>query len=245
METDGNKIALVSGGNRGIGLEICRQLSRKGISVFMGVRRIEAGKRAQHELAAQGLDVQPIHLDVNDSATIISTVMRIQKEYNKLDILVNNAGIDIDRRKTTALQVDEITLRQTLETNFFGPLRLCQACIPLMQKNDYGRIVNISSTLGSLSDMTDPESIYEGVHAPAYRLSKAALNALTALFAKELRGTDILINSACPGWVRTDLGGANAPQSVEEGADTPVWLATLPRGGPSGGFFNSRRPLFW
>ena len=245
METDGNKIALVSGGNRGIGLEICRQLSRKGISVFMGVRRIEAGKRAQHELAAQGLDVQPIHLDVNDSTTIISTVARIQKEYNKLDILVNNAGIDIDRRKATALQVDEITLRQTLETNFFGPLRLCQACIPLMQKNDYGRIVNISSTLGSLSDMTDPESVFAGVHAPAYRLSKAALNALTALFAKELRGTDILINSACPGWVRTDLGGANAPQSVEEGADTPVWLATLPQGGPNGGFFNSRRPLLW
>jgi NAD(P)-dependent dehydrogenase (short-subunit alcohol dehydrogenase family) len=114
-----------------------------------------------------------------------------------------------------------------------------------MQKNDYGRIVNISSSLGSLSDMTDPESIFAGVHAPAYRLSKAALNALTALFAKELRETDILINSACPGWVRTDLGGPNAPRSVEEGADTPVWLATLPRGGPSGGFFNSRRPLFW
>jgi NAD(P)-dependent dehydrogenase (short-subunit alcohol dehydrogenase family) len=132
-----------------------------------------------------------------------------------------------------------------LETNAFGPLLLSQACLGLMKANNYGRIVNMSSTLGSLTDIASPDSLHAEVLSPAYRLSKAVLNGITVLLASELRGTNILVNSACPGWVRTDMGGDQAPISPEEGADTPLWLATLPEGGPSGGFFRERQPIPW
>ncbi|MGD9975831.1 MAG: SDR family oxidoreductase [Desulfatirhabdiaceae bacterium] len=244
MDTLQKKVALVSGGNRGIGLEICRQLSRRGILVFMGVRRIEAGHRAQQELATQGLHVQPVRLEVTDLASLSSAVESIRNACHRLDILVNNAGILIDGQ-AEVLTLDEVILHQTMETNFLGALRLCQICIPLMRENGYGRIVNMSSSLGSLNGMTDSKSASDSVLAPAYRMSKTALNVLTVLIAKELRGTNILINSACPGWVKTRLGGIHAPRSVEEGADTPVWLATLPDKGPTGGFYNSRSPFPW
>lgn len=138
-----------------------------------------------------------------------------------------------------------MTLQNTIETNAYGPLLLSQACIPLMKANGYGRIVNISSTLGALSDIANPESPYTGVDSPAYRISKTLLNAMTVLLAKELRGSNILVNSVCPGWVRTDMGGPRAPRSVEEAVETPVWLATLPDGGPTGGFFRDRQPIPW
>jgi NAD(P)-dependent dehydrogenase (short-subunit alcohol dehydrogenase family) len=159
--------------------------------------------------------------------------------------LVNNAGIQIDAG-TSVLELGMTQLLNTLKTNAFGPLLLSQACIPIMRSNHYGRIVNMASTLGSLTDIADPRSSYpEEVGSPAYRLSKTLLNGITLLLAAELRVGNILVNSACPGWVRTDMGGNRATLSVKEGADTPVWLATLPDGGPTGGFFRDRQPVPW
>jgi NAD(P)-dependent dehydrogenase (short-subunit alcohol dehydrogenase family) len=152
--------------------------------------------------------------------------------HGRCDILVNNAGIVADPRGSRVLDSKLATYRETLDTNLLGPLLLAQALVPLMKKNRYGRIVNISSGQGQLADM--------GVGTPAYRISKTALNALTRTLAAELQGSGILVNSACPGWVRTDMGGPGAPRTVEQGADTPVWLATLPDGGPTGGFFRDR-----
>jgi len=135
--------------------------------------------------------------------------------------------------------------QNTLETNTFGPLLLSQACVPLMKRNRYGRIVNMSSSLGSLTEIANPDSIHAQVRSPAYRMSKTLLNGITVLLAKELMGTNILVNSACPGWVRTQMGGERAPLSPEQGAETPVWLATLPDDGPTGGFFRDRQPIPW
>jgi NAD(P)-dependent dehydrogenase (short-subunit alcohol dehydrogenase family) len=157
---------------------------------------------------------------------------------------VNNAGISIDDSKN-ALDVSRRTIEKTLQTNVVGPLLLCQNCIALMKAGGYGRIVNMSSTLGSLSEIADPNSAYAGVGTPAYRLSKAALNAITTLIAKEVCDDNILVNSACPGWVRTDMGGDQAPLTPEQGADTPVWLATLPDGGPTGSFYRERTRIPW
>jgi NAD(P)-dependent dehydrogenase (short-subunit alcohol dehydrogenase family) len=161
-----------------------------------------------------------------------------------LDVLVNNAGILLDS-ETPLLELSVTLFQNTLETNALGPLLLSQACVPLMKTNHYGRIVNMSSTLGSLTDIANPDSSYEQVQSPAYRLSKTLLNGITVLLAKELRGTNILVNSACPGWVRTDMGGDKAPLLPEQGAATPVWLATLPDDGPSGGFFREQQPIPW
>ncbi|MFZ1201430.1 MAG: SDR family NAD(P)-dependent oxidoreductase, partial [Desulfobacterales bacterium] len=143
------------------------------------------------------------------------------------------------------LELDPGILHNTLETNAFGPLLLAQACIPLMKANGYGRIVNMASSMGSLKEMADPHSPYGGVRSPAYRLSKTLLNGITVLLADDLRGSNILVNSACPGWVRTDMGGDQAPLTPYQGSDTPVWLATLPDGGPTGGFFRERQPIPW
>ena len=147
--------------------------------------------------------------------------------------------------ETNVLELDLTLFQNTLETNALGPLLLSRACVPHMRANHYGRIVNISSTLGSLTDIVSPDSDYAVVLSPAYRLSKSLLNGLTALMAKELRGTNILVNSACPGWVRTRMGGETAPLMPAQGAETPVWLATLPDDGPSGGFFREKRSIPW
>jgi NAD(P)-dependent dehydrogenase (short-subunit alcohol dehydrogenase family) len=176
--------------------------------------------------------------------SIQAAVGRVKDEFERLDILVNNAGIMIDSQ-TSISELDVAIFQNTLETNVFGPLLLCQACISLMRTNNYGRIVNISSILGSLTDIASPASPYTEVRSPAYRLSKTILNGITVMLAAELRGSDVLVNSACPGWVRTELGGSCAPLSPKQGADTPVWLATLPKGGPTGGFFRDRQPIPW
>lgn len=244
MSNKVSKIALVTGANKGLGFEISKQLAKQGIQVILGARDIAKGQEAADKLKQQGLDVYPLTLDINNAESIQSAVDAIKEKFGALDILVNNAGVMLDWT-TSVFDVDLNTVTQTLQTNLYGSFRLCQLCIPLMKASGYGRIVNMSSTLGSLTDMSDPNSHYDGVLSPSYRLSKTALNAVTALFAKELRGTNILINSACPGWVQTDMGSEAAPLSVEEGADTPVWLATLPDGGPNGGFFNSRKPVSW
>jgi NAD(P)-dependent dehydrogenase (short-subunit alcohol dehydrogenase family) len=244
MPDHDKRVALVTGGNRGIGYAISRSLSLRGITVILGVRDPNKGASACSRLQGEDLDVNYELMDVNDAGSIQTAVKHIQAQFDRLDILVNNAGILIDGSEN-ALDVNSSTIEKTFQTNFMGPLILCQNCVALMKAGGYGRIVNMSSTLGSLSEMVDPDSAYAGVGAPAYRLSKAALNAVTTLIAKEVRGDNILVNSASPGWVRTDLGGDQAPLTPEQGADTPVWLATLPDGGPTGGFYRDRTRIPW
>jgi NAD(P)-dependent dehydrogenase (short-subunit alcohol dehydrogenase family) len=244
MDTDSKRIALVTGANRGIGIEIARQLALKKMTVLIGARDEAGGVEAKKVLAEQGLDVQFVHLDVTDQTTIQAALGKIKDHFGRLDVLVNNAGIQVDGQ-TQILELSLPIFQNTLETNALGPLFLSQACIPLMKKNGYGRIVNLSSTLGSLSDIINPDSPYGKIQSPAYRLSKTMLNGITVLLARELRGTNILVNSVCPGWVRTRMGGDQAPLSPEEAAETPVWLATLPDDGPTGGFFRQKRPIPW
>jgi len=231
------KVAVVTGGNRGIGLEICRQLARLGIAVILASRDEAKGQLAAQRLRKEGLDLNVMRLDVTDHDGIRAFAGQVEKNFGGVDILVNNAGIMADPKGTRVLDSEVETYRRTLEVNFYGPLVLCQTLVPIMKRRGGGRIVNLSSGLGQLSDM--------GQGTPAYRVSKTALNALTRTLAAELKGTNILVNSMCPGWVRTDMGGPDAPRPVEQGADTALWLATLPDDGPTGGFFRDRQPMPW
>lgn len=236
MHAKTGKVAVVTGGNRGIGFETCRQLSRTGIQVILTSRDEKKGLQAVEFLGAEGIEVGFHQLDVTDSDSIKRLKSDILNDYNKLDILVNNAGIYIDRGMSV-FDVPLDLMQETLETNFYGPLKLCRAFVPRMRENGYGRIINVSSSMGSIAGI--------GGRSAAYKLSKTALNALTRIMADEVRNEDIKINTMSPGWVRTDMGGASAPRSLVEGADTIVWLATLPEDGPSGGFFMDRRPTTW
>ncbi len=227
------RIALVSGGNRGIGLEICRQLADKGITVILGSRDEVSGRAAAEDLSGEVVVHQ---LDVADEKSVGRLASFVEEEFGGLDILVNNAGISNDEGQR-GVDADLDRVREAFEANLFGAWRLCEMAIPLMQRDGYGRIVNVSTGMAALEDM--------GGGSPAYRVSKTALNALTRILASELRGSGILVNSVCPGWVQTDMGSSGAPRPVEEGADTPVWAATLPKGGPTGGFFRDRRPIPW
>jgi NAD(P)-dependent dehydrogenase (short-subunit alcohol dehydrogenase family) len=231
--TENGRVALVSGGNRGIGLEIVRQLAGRGITVILGSRDEESGRAAAEGLSG---DVVVRQLDVTDEGSVARLASFVEDDFRRLDILVNNAGISNDDGQR-GMNADLDRVRDALEANLFGAWRLCETAIPLMQRHGYGRIVNVSSGMGALEDM--------GGGSPGYRVSKTALNALTRILASELRGSGILVNSVCPGWVQTDMGSPRAPRPVEEGADTPVWAATLPKGGPTGGFFRDRRPIPW
>jgi NAD(P)-dependent dehydrogenase (short-subunit alcohol dehydrogenase family) len=231
------RVAVVSGGNKGLGFEICRQLAGKGLRVLLTSRNPEKGQDAAQRLQGEKLDVLFRALDVDSDDSVAALRSYLEQEIGRADVLVNNAGILIDSRSTSAVREPIETFRRTLETNFYGALRMCQALVPLMRRNHYGRIVNLSSGLGQLHDMGDG--------TPAYRVSKTALNALTRMVSAAVAGDDILVNSMCPGWVRTDMGGPNAPRSVSQGAETAVWLAMLPHGGPSGGFFRDRQPIPW
>ncbi|WP_119069468.1 SDR family oxidoreductase [Rubrobacter indicoceani] len=233
-ENSERRIALVSGGNRGIGLEVCRQLAERGLVVVLGSRDEEKGRRAVQSLGSE--DVHPVQLDVTDAESVAAVISYIGSEFGNLDVLVNNAGISSgwDQRGTEA---DLDLVREALEANLIGAWRLCEAAIPLMLNNGYGRIVNVSSALGAITEM--------GGGNPAYRVSKASLNALTRILASELRGTGILVNSVCPGWVATEMGGQNASRNVEEGAEPLVWAATLSSRGPTGSFFRDRQSVPW
>lgn len=231
--TEERRVALVSGGNRGLGLEIVRQLAGKGIAVILGSRDEEAGRVAAEDIEG---DVHVRRLDVTDEKSVERLAGSIENEFGRLDILVNNAGIANDRGQQ-GVDADLDRVRDALEVNLLGAWRLSQAAIPLMQRNGYGRIVNISSGMGSLEEM--------GGGSPGYRVSKTALNALTRILASELRGTGIHVNSVEPGWVKTDMGGRGARRTVEEGAEGVVWAAMLGKGGPTGGFFRDRRPIAW
>jgi len=188
-------------------------------------------------LRKEGLEVAFHALDVDSDDGVAALRSYLDREIGRADVLVNNAGILIDSRSTSVLKEPVDTFRRTLETNFYGALRMCRALVPLMRKHRYGRIVNLSSGLGQLHDMGDG--------TPAYRVSKAALNALTRMVSAAVKGDDILVNSMCPGWVRTDMGGPNATRGVSQGAETAVWLAMLPHGGPTGGFFRDKQPIPW
>jgi NAD(P)-dependent dehydrogenase (short-subunit alcohol dehydrogenase family) len=220
------RVALVSGTSRGIGAEIARELAADhGFIVFAGARDPDDVEEAD--------GIIPIELDVTDQATIDAGQERIGSDPGHLDALVNNAGVYGD--PIGAADYDLERAHEVLEVNTFGPWRLIEAFLPLMRESSQPRIVNVSSGAGQLSDMNGGRA--------AYRLSKAALNALTRTLASDERW--VKVNTMCPGWVRTDMGGSAAPRSVEDGADTAVWLATLPDDGPTGGFFRNRKPIPW
>jgi len=218
------RVALVTGGNRGIGFEVCKALAGKGLDVILGAR-----DRGLGDAAANVLGVRAVWLDVADRGSVDAAA----KDIGHVDVLVNNAGV---YPSGTVLDAPAEAWREAFETNFFGALSLCRAFVPGMVKRGYGRVVNVSSGYGAFA---------EGLEGPApYSLSKAVLNALTLKLAGEVKG-DVKVNSACPGWVRTRMGGPGADVAPEEGADTVAWLATLPSSGPNGGFFRRRKKIPW
>lgn len=231
------RIAIVTGGNRGIGYEIARQLMKADLFVVVGARDVAKRDQAVETLKEIGPNVAGGTLDVNDTHSVRRFVEQLEKQHGAPGVLVNNAGVYPESTDAKVADTPTSIWRETLETNLFGAVRMCREIVPLMKKLRYGRIVNISSGLGQLHQM--------GEGSPAYRVSKAALNALTRTLAAEVAGTGILVNSMSPGWVRTDMGGEEAPRSVEEGADTAVWLSLLPSNGPTGQFFRDRKPIPW
>ncbi|MCW3098503.1 MAG: Short-chain dehydrogenase/reductase [Chthonomonadaceae bacterium] len=245
MATVNGKIALVTGANKGIGFETARQLGKLGIKVLLGARDLAKGEAAAATLKAEGLDVTPIVLDVTDSASIKAAAQKVEAEYGKLDILVNNAGVLFETFADKPSTTSQETLRKTYDANFFGVIELTQVFLPLVLKSDAGRIVNLSSILGSLGEHSDPKSFIYDVTMLAYNSSKTALNAFTVHLARELKETPVKVNAAHPGWVKTELGGEGAPMELEDGAKTSVELATLAADGPSGGFFHLGQTLAW
>ncbi len=234
------RIALVTGANRGIGLEIVRQLSRAGLMAVLASRDVAKGREAAAKLASEGLEPPVVALDVTDEGSIRAAVDEVLGLFGRIDVLVNNAGVLHEGQTpdvSKVLQLSPAMALATYETNTLGPLRTMQAVVPIMQKGGYGRVVNLSSGAGQLAEM--------GSGFPAYRMSKAALNALTRVTAAELGPAPIKVNAMCPGWVRTDMGGPDATRSVEQGAETAVWLAMLPDTGPTGGFFRDKAPIAW
>jgi NAD(P)-dependent dehydrogenase (short-subunit alcohol dehydrogenase family) len=241
------KIALITGANKGIGFETARQLAQQGVLVLLGARDLGKGEAAAKALAGEGLTVRPVKIDVDNRADRAAIAALIAKDYGVLDILVNNAGVMLDAFPApngTSTTSEEL-LRKTFDTNFFAVVALTQTLLPLLRKSAAGRIVNLSSILGSLSlHATEGSPIYDA-KIFAYNTSKAALNSFTIHLAHELAGTKIKVNSAHPGWVKTDMGTDAAPMELVDGAKTGVWLATLPESGPTGGYFHMQDAITW
>jgi NAD(P)-dependent dehydrogenase (short-subunit alcohol dehydrogenase family) len=235
-------IALVTGANKGIGLETARQLAAQGITVYLGARDLAKGEAAAKTITGA---VHAIPLDVTDLDSITAAVATIEAAEGKLDILINNAGLGTFNKPTTT--EDLAHWRWTFETNLFGLVETTQAFLPLIQKSTAGRIVHLTSILGSLTLATTPGSPIYGASgfAAAYGASKAAVNMYTVHLARELEPSGIKVNAAHPGWVKTELGGEGAPMEISEGAETSVWLATLPADGPTGGYFHKQDLLPW
>lgn len=240
-----DRIALITGGNKGIGLETARQLGAMGIRVLIGSRDAERGQGAVGQLRGQGLQADFIQLDVTDGASIARAAKDIELAHGRLDILVNNAAVMVFPGEAAGSEVSLDALRRTFDTNFFGLVAVTQGLLPLLRKSPAGRIVNLTSILGSIAEHADPNSTIHTVKLVAYDSSKAAVNMFTVHLAHELRKTAIKVNAAHPGWVKTDMGGNDAPMEVVDGARTSVWLATLPAEGPSGGFYHKEVHMRW
>ncbi len=230
------RVAVVTGANRGLGLETCRQLLAHGLRVAMTGRDQHAVERALEGLNVSRGSAIAVRMDVTDTASIKAAHRAITKELGVVDIVVNNAAILLFE-SADVLETPLQGFRETFETNCFGVIEVCREFVPPMAERRYGRVVNVSSGAGQLSRMS--------TYAPAYSMSKSALNAFTRILAATYRDSGVLANVVDPGWVRTEMGGQSAPRSVQQGADTTVWLATLPDTGPTGGFFRDRRPIEW
>jgi len=232
----GRRVAIVTGGNRGIGYEICKDLSRVGCNVVLTSRNEQEGRRAAAKLHHHHDNVVFRRLDVTDSKDISSFRDWILKIYGRVDILINNAGVYLDEG-VSVFDVDENIMHDTLAVNFYGAFHMCRTFVPIMRQNGYGRIVNVSSGYGAMSEM--------GGYVAAYRISKASLNALTLIMANELRDGNIKVNAVCPGWVRTDMGGGMAPISPQAAAKDIVHFALVDAKGPTGGFFRHKKLIQW
>jgi NAD(P)-dependent dehydrogenase (short-subunit alcohol dehydrogenase family) len=243
-EHPNKRIALVTGANKGIGYETARQLAGRGLSVLIGARDEQRGAEAAANLRGEGLDVQFLRLDVTDPTTHGPAGTFIETRFGKLDVLVNNAGVFLDGDQKPS-NVDMKTLQQTFDTNFFGPISITQALLPLLRKSDAGRIVNVSSGLGSLTQHNDPGWEFYSFKILAYNASKTALNAFTVMLAHELKDTAIKVNAADPGYTATDMNDHRGNKTVEQGAAVIVRLATLPEDGATGGYFNDQGVVPW
>jgi NAD(P)-dependent dehydrogenase (short-subunit alcohol dehydrogenase family) len=246
MSKAASKVALITGANKGIGLETARQLGKLGVTILMGSRDLAKGEAAAEGLRGIGVDARPIKLDVVNEADRAAAAKFIEREFGRLDILINNAAVMLDARggnhtSTTPMAI----LRETFETNFFAVVTLTQTLLPLIRKSEAGRIVNLTSILASLTlHATEGSPIYDA-KSFAYDASKSAVNAFTIHLAHELRETKIKVNAAHPGWVKTEMGGEGADMELGDGAKTSVRLAMLPEDGPTGGYFHMGEPLPW
>jgi NAD(P)-dependent dehydrogenase (short-subunit alcohol dehydrogenase family) len=230
------RVALVTGANRGIGLEVSRQLLDRGLNVVMAGRDERAAERARRGLGDASANAVAVQMDVTDVDSIKAAQRRVVEKFGRVDVLVNNAAVLLFE-SAAVLSTPHDGFQRTFDTNVFGVIEVCRAFVPSMASRGYGRVVNVSSGAGQLSNMS--------TYAPAYSMSKAALNAFTRILAATYAGRGVLVNAVDPGWVRTDMGGPSAPRSLQQGADTIVWLATLPDNGPSGELFKDRRRIAW
>jgi NAD(P)-dependent dehydrogenase (short-subunit alcohol dehydrogenase family) len=230
------QVAFVTGGNRGIGYELVKQLALKGFKVILASRDPKMGHEAAQKLKGLDLDVSLVMMDVDDQESIRQAAITVNEKYGRLDVLINNAGLYFDENEKL-LTMDPSILEKTMRTNFFGAYYVIHSFMPLMEKQRYGRIINVSSELGAMRDMS-----VQG--AGSYKLSKLALNGLTQLVAAEIKG-DIKINAVCPGWVSSDMGGPSAPRTPKQAAESILWLATIGPEGPHGGLFRDGKPIHW
>ncbi len=240
-----NKTALITGANKGIGLETARQLGKQNITVLVGARDLAKGKAAADELRGEGIDARPIEIDVDNEQSIRQAAAQVEKDFGRLDILINNAGVMLQEADTKVVDMPLEVWRRTFETNVFGLIATTQAFLPLLRKSEAGRIVNLSSILASITYHAKPGSPVYDAKRPAYDVSKSAVNAYTVHLAYELKDTKIKVNAAHPGWVKTEMGGEGAVMEIVDGAKTSVQLATLGEDGPNGVFVHMGNPLPW
>ena len=245
MTKDNRKVALITGANKGIGFEVARQLGERGIHVLVGARDESRGEAAVEQLTAQGIHAMYLPLDVTDATSVKHAANQISKEFGKLDILVNNAGIAGENISTPPSQTNINIVRQVYETNVFGVINVTTAMVPLLKLADQARIVNVSSSLGSLKLALDPTDMFYGINSVQYQSSKAALNAITIEFAKELESEGIKVNAACPGFVDTDFNGHRGTKPAKQAATIIVKLSTLEADGPTASFQDENGKLPW
>lgn len=244
MNTADRRIALITGANKGIGLEVARQLGKAGHRILLGARDASRGNEAARALAAEGIDVRHVTVDLSDTASLAATAADIEANEGRIDILVNNAGVALQGDGLPGV-ADLEAVRRTFETNYFGTIAVTQALLPLVKKSASGRIVNVSSGLGSITLNADPEWAYAAVKLTGYNASKAALNMFTVLLAAEVKEAGIQVNAVDPGYTATDLNGNSGHQTIEEGAAETVRIALLPDGGPTGQFTNTEGVVAW